>query len=256
MKLASWNVNGIRSICQKGFLEVLNSKTASIWCLQEIKSNQDQIPSDLSNLSLFQYYFPAQKKGYSGVGVISQIKPLKIDYGLNNPIFDDEGRCLILYYENFILINCYFPNGQEDHARVPYKLDFCQHISNLVKDLKNQHKIPVIITGDFNTAHQAIDLARPKNNLKTTGFLPIERAWIDDFIKMGMVDCFRHLSPELINDYTWWSYRFSAREKNIGWRIDYFFIDQNHSHLIKECRHLHQITGSDHCPVLLELKIY
>jgi exodeoxyribonuclease-3 len=187
----------------------------------------------------------AKKAGYSGVATFSKEKILDTKK-LANVEFDDEGRTLIHDVGPFFLLNCYFPNGQRDHNRVPFKLDYCRSIEKKVATL--QKKKPVIITGDFNTAHHPIDLANPKTNKDTTGFLPHERAWVDDFMSIGMVDIFRHFSPDQAGAYTWWSNRPGCREKNIGWRIDYFFVTKDLIPAIKEARIHADVMGSDHCP--------
>lgn len=251
MKLISWNVNGIRSVYTKGFLEWFATESPNILCLQETKAQFDQFPleiREMNNHSIF--HSSAVKKGYSGVATISSEKLLDTKK-LDEAIIDDEGRVLIHEYEDFFLLNCYFPNGQRDHNRVPYKLEFCDSILKRMNELRKKKEI--IITGDFNTAHKEIDLANPKTNKNTTGFLPIERAWMDTFIANGYVDIFRELNPEVTGAYTWWSNRPGVRERNIGWRIDYFFITPGLRSRVKSARILPSVKGSDHCPVVLEL---
>lgn len=251
MKLISWNVNGIRSIHRKGFVEWFAKESPDILCLQETKADISQFPEEIMQIDRYQIsHSSAVKKGYSGVATISSEKILdtkkveKLEY-------DNEGRVLIHEFEHFFLLNCYFPNGQRDHNRVPYKLEFCEEILTRIDQLKKSK--PVIITGDFNTAHKEIDLANPKTNVKTTGFLPIERAWMDKFISRGWVDVFRHFHPDEKGRYTWWSNRPGCREKNIGWRIDYFFVSEDFLPRVKSAEILPTVMGSDHCPIVLEI---
>lgn len=252
MKLISWNVNGIRSVYNKGFLEWFTKESPNILCLQETKAQFDQFPLEVRELSNHSIsHSSAEKKGYSGVATISREKLLDTQK-LEEKIFDDEGRVLIHELEDFFLLNCYFPNGQRDHNRVPYKLEFCDSILKRMNELRKKKEI--IITGDFNTAHKEIDLANPKTNKNTTGFLPVEREWMDKFIGNGYVDIFRELNPQATGAYTWWSNRPGVRERNIGWRIDYFFITPGLRDRVKSATILPNIKGSDHCPIVLELK--
>jgi len=251
MKLISWNVNGIRSVYNKGFVEWFAKESPDILCLQETKAQFDQFPASLvAHESYTCEHSSAVKKGYSGVATFSNQNILdtkkieKIEY-------DSEGRVLIHEFKQFYLLNCYFPNGQRDHKRVPFKLAFCDHILEHINELKKIK--PVIITGDFNTAHTEIDLANPKSNKKTTGFLPIERAWMDKFISQGWVDIYRQLHPGQAGAYTWWSNFAGARDRNIGWRIDYFFISPELMPYVKSASILPEVKGSDHCPIVLEL---
>lgn len=251
MKLISWNVNGIRSVYNKGFLEWFTKESPDILCLQETKANYDQFPQEIREMKDHEIsHSSAEKKGYSGVATFSREKILDTKK-LENHSFDSEGRVLIHEYKDFFLLNCYFPNGQRDHNRVPYKLEFCDDV--LAKMNKLRKKKPVIITGDFNTAHKEIDLANPKTNHKTTGFLPVERAWMDKFIAEGYVDVFRHLNPEVTGAYTWWSNMPGVRDRNVGWRIDYFFVTKDLLPKIKSASIQPMVKGSDHCPVVLEL---
>jgi exodeoxyribonuclease III len=251
MKLISWNVNGIRSVYNKGFPEWFARESPDILCLQEVKANIDQFPSELmSQTDYFVSSSTAQKKGYSGVATFSREKILDTKL-FDKECFDSEGRVLIHELADFFLLNCYFPNGQRDHKRVPFKLEFCEDIHKKIGELRKIK--PVVITGDFNTAHTEIDLANPKTNKKTTGFLPNEREWMGRFIDEGMVDVFRHLNPGKTGAYTWWSNFAGARERNIGWRIDYFFISPDLLPRLKDARILPEVRGSDHCPIVLEL---
>ena len=256
IKIASWNVNGIRACYKKGLLDWLNSEAPQICCFQETKSSENQVPQPiLEHPNYYNVYASAEKKGYSGVGILSSKKlPLpKLTHGLDEEKFDCEGRTLIAEYDSFILINCYFPNGQRDHGRVPYKMEYCKLVEK--KSAELQKIKPVIITGDYNTAHKEIDLKNPKTNVKTTGFLPIERKWIDDFIEKGYIDIFRESHPEEEGHYTWWTYRGDCRKRNVGWRIDYFFITEKIRPWVKKCYHQPETMGSDHCPIFLELKV-
>ena len=251
MKLISWNVNGIRSVHKKGFLEWFTTTSPDILCLQETRASLDQFPSDVKNFPGFDVHSAeADKKGYSGVATFSREKILDTNF-LGSKNFDVEGRTLIHDLGHAFLLNCYFPNGQRDHNRVPYKLDYCHYIQKKIRTLRKIK--PVIITGDFNTAHHPIDLANPTSNKNTTGFLPNERAWVDEFIQDGMIDIYRHLHPKKVQ-YTWWSNRPGCRERNVGWRIDYFFISEELMPRVKSAKILDQVMGSDHCPIELILK--
>jgi exodeoxyribonuclease-3 len=251
MKLISWNVNGIRSVYNKGFLEWFRRESPDILCLQETKADFEQFPLEIRNFDEHAIsYSSAEKKGYSGVATFSREKILDTKK-LEIKSFDSEGRVLIHELKDFFLINCYFPNGQRDHKRVPFKLEFCDDI---LKKINKLRKIkPIIITGDFNTAHTEIDLANPKTNKNTTGFLPIERAWLDKLISQGYIDIYRHLNPDRTGAYTWWSNRPGVRARNIGWRIDYFFISPELLPRVKNTSILPEVLGSDHCPIVLEL---
>jgi exodeoxyribonuclease III len=252
MKIISWNVNGIRSVYKKGFPEWFTMESPDILCLQETKADFEQFPPELSSDGGFEiFYSSAAKKGYSGVATFSRQKVLDTKK-FEKLAYDDEGRVLIHTFADFYLLNCYFPNGQRDHKRVPFKMEFCEEILVRINELQ-KHK-PVIITGDFNIAHQEIDLANPKSNAKTTGFLPIERAWMDKLVAHGWVDIYRQLNPDKTGAYTWWSQlRPDVRERNIGWRLDYFFISPALVPKVTRAEILWQVKGSDHCPVLLEL---
>lgn len=253
-RLVSWNVNGIRACVNKGFTQWLTSYDPDILCLQEIKANEDQFPKEVLELPGYHLYInSAQKKGYSGVCVFTKNKPLKVIDKIGIEKFDSEGRTLILEYPEYVLINCYFPNGQRDHNRVPYKLEFYDEILKIYKKYRKK-KMSVIITGDFNTAHHEIDLANPKSNKNTTGFLPHEREWIDKYLEAGMVDALRVFEPSSEGVYSWWTYRGDCRQRNIGWRIDYFMTDSDLAKKLKSSSHLPEIMGSDHCPIQITLK--
>lgn len=253
MKIISWNVNGIRAVLNKGFVEWFTQESPDILCLQETKAQIEQFPPDLltqTNYSIT--HSSAVKKGYSGVATISREKILDTKK-IGNHEYDNEGRVLIHELRDFHLINCYFPNSQRDHKRLPFKIKFCEFVLHKMNEL--QRTRPVIITGDFNIAHQEIDLANPKTNKDNAGFLPEERDWMTRCLEQGWVDIYRHLHPDKTGAYTWWSQMNpSIRERNIGWRLDYFLISPALVPKVKRAEILSQVRGSDHCPVLLELK--
>lgn len=253
MKLASWNVNGIRACERGGFLKWFEAQAADIVCVQETKARPEQVsPEVLNPLGFHSYWHSAEKAGYSGVAVFSKKEPLSIREGLGIPEYDSEGRVLVLEYPEFVLINAYFPNSQRDHARLPYKLSFCDSMLEFTERLRGQGK-HVLVCGDYNIAHREIDLKNPKTNINNAGFLPEERAWMDRFVEAGYVDTFRNF----VNDpghYTWWSYRPGVREKNIGWRLDYFFSNAELKDRLMSASIQPQVRGSDHCPVMLELR--
>ena len=253
MKLYSWNVNGIRAAERKGFLDWLDQIQPDVLCLQETKARVDQLGSSLiKDHGYHTYWHSAQKAGYSGVATFCKEEPYFIQEGLGIDRFDSEGRVLITEHENFLLYNIYFPNGQKDDTRLNYKLDFYDELLPIVNDqVENGNN--VIITGDWNTAHHPIDLARPKENEKTSGFMPIERQRIDTYVSHGWVDTFRHFHSDS-DRYTWWTYRFGARERNIGWRIDYFFVNEILVEQLDDADIHPDVMGSDHCPVSLTLK--
>ena len=253
MKLYSWNVNGIRAAERKGFLDWLDQIQPDILCLQETKARVDQLGSSLiKDHGYHTYWHSAQKAGYSGVATFCKEEPYFVQEGLGIDRFDSEGRVLITEHENFLLYNIYFPNGQKDDTRLNYKLDFYDKLLPIVNNqVENGNN--VIITGDWNTAHHPIDLARPKENEKTSGFMPIERERIDTYVSNGWVDTFRHFHSDS-DQYTWWTYRFGARERNIGWRIDYFFVNETLVEQLDDAEIHPEIMGSDHCPVSLTLK--
>lgn len=253
MILLSWNVNGIRAIEKKGFLAWLKKTSPDILCLQETKA----CPADLTDTLLAPagyktFWSAAQKKGYSGVAVYSRQEPQSVTEGLGKKEFDSEGRTLILDYGDFVLFNIYFPNGGQGNKRVPFKMKFYEAFLKRAEAFKKQGR-HIIVCGDVNTAHTTIDLARPKENEKNTGFLPEERAWVTELIRHGYSDTFRHFQKEP-GHYSWWDYKTKARERDIGWRIDYFFISENLVPRLKRAFILKDVLGSDHCPVGIELK--
>lgn len=251
-KLVSWNVNGLRAALQKGFLDVFHELDADIFALQEIKALPDQLPDNALNIDGYlAYWYPARKKGYSGTAVYTRQKPLDVIYGLDNHTFDNEGRVLSLEFDDFFLVNIYFPNAQHGLKRIDFKIDFNRAVLAFMDRLAE--KKSVVLCGDLNVAHKPIDLANPKSNEKNPGYSPEERAWMDEVIGAGYIDTFRKFNhdPE---QYTWWSYRFNARGKNIGWRIDYFLVDPASEDRVVGAAIHDDILGSDHCPVSLEFK--
>ncbi|MDO4541901.1 MAG: exodeoxyribonuclease III, partial [Bacillota bacterium] len=221
-KLISWNVNGLRAIEKKGFVEWLNQEAPDILSIQETKCQEDQVPETIKSLpGYYSYFSSAQRKGYSGVGIFTKKKPEKVEYGIGIEKFDSEGRIIIAYYDNFILFNCYFPNGGASEERLNYKLAFYEAVLDYFNSKKGEN---IVICGDVNTAHQAIDLKRPKENANISGFLDVERAWVTKLLNCGFIDTFRYFHPEKVK-YSWWSYRYRARLTNAGWRLDYFFAD-------------------------------
>jgi exodeoxyribonuclease-3 len=255
LTLLSWNVNGVRAIHRKGFLPWLQETAPDILCLQETKAMASQLPAELAQPEGYRaYWHSAERKGYSGTTLITREEPLSIQFGLGLEEFDQEGRTIIAEYPAFTLINCYFPNGSRDHSRVPFKLAFYDAFLDKCEQLRRRGQ-PVIFCGDVNTAHNEIDLAHPKPNQKTTGFLPEERAWLDQVVETGYVDTFRHLHPNLSEQYTWWSMPTRARERNVGWRLDYFFVAQELLEYVADAFILPEVMGSDHCPVGLRLKV-
>ncbi|MGV1100682.1 exodeoxyribonuclease III [Thiovibrio sp. JS02] len=248
-KFVSWNVNGLRAVEKKGFVEILGDLDPDILALQEIKATPEQLPESLRNIPGYtSYWFPARKKGYAGVGIYAKAVPQQIIYGIDHHDHDHEGRVLTLEFADFYFVNAYFPNAQHGLTRMDYKLRFNDDLMTFLAGLAQSKS--VVICGDFNVAHKEIDLANPKQNEKNPGFTPEERAWMDKFLAAGYVDTFRMFNQEP-GQYTWWSYRFNARARNIGWRIDYFCVDKRSGARVRGAEILAEITGSDHCPVLL-----
>jgi len=252
--ILSWNVNGIRANYKKGFFDWFQESQPDILCLQEVRATEDQIPKKLySPEGYYAYWNSAERPGYSGTALLSKEKPINVTFGLGIAEFDNEGRTIIAEYNDFFLIGCYFPNGGQENKRVPYKLEFYRGFIDKCEELRRIKTI--IFCGDVNTSHKEIDLANPKSNMKNTGFLPEERAWIDEIIEKGYVDTFRYFNPEKTEQYTWWSALTKARERNKGWRLDYFFVNIEDIERIKESFILADVMGSDHCPVGIRLKI-
>lgn len=254
MKLISWNVNGIRAIDKKGFFDWFKNESPDILCIQEIKAEKEQFPPHLRSTPGYHVYInPAQRKGYSGVATYAKQQPEYIKKGFNIEKFDKEGRILITDYPDFVLFNIYFPNGKQGNERLNYKLDFYNTFLDYTDNLKQQGK-NIIVCGDLNTAHKPIDLTHPKANEKVSGFLPVERSWIDTFLDHGYIDTFRHFNKEP-NNYTWWSYRTQARKRNVGWRLDYFFVNKEFIDHVKKAYILSDVLGSDHCPVGIDIDV-
>jgi len=256
MKIISWNVNGIRAWYKKGLLDWVIQTDPDVFCIQETKAHPEQLPEELQNIAGYFSYFSSHKdkKGYSGVAVYTKTEPEKVEFGMGVEKFDNEGRFLALYFKDFVLINCYFPNGGMGEHRLKYKMEFYDAFLEHIKKLKSKgHKI--VFCGDVNTAHKEIDLARPKENADKTGFLPEERAWIDEVMNNGFIDVFRNFYPEKPDAYTYWDMKTFARSRNVGWRIDYFFVSADFVKQVKGMKILSEVEGSDHCPILLDLKI-
>lgn len=245
----SWNVNGIRAVEKKGFIDLVQEMAPDVIGLQETKAQPDQLSENLKNILGYKSYFhSAERKGYSGVAFYTKVKPQNVIYGLGNEEFDCEGRVITLEFRDHFITNIYFPNSGDKLKRIDYKLRFNDELLNFAKELEKTK--PVILCGDFNVAHKEIDLKNPKNNIKNAGFTPEERAWMDTFLEAGFVDTFRKFNKNPDN-YSWWSYRFSARSKNIGWRIDYFCVSESADKRIDSAEIMQDVMGSDHCPVAL-----
>jgi exodeoxyribonuclease-3 len=253
MKIISWNVNGIRAVHKKGAWDYFYKSGADIFCVQETKAEAVQLPDDLRNPKGYYSYFDHSKgrKGYSGVAIFSKEEPVKLSESLGVPTHDQEGRILIAYYDDFVLLNVYFPNGGGGPERLKYKLEFYDHFFTLIQKLRKTTN--VIFCGDVNTAHNEVDLARPKENEKNTGFLPIERAWMDKLEEHGWIDTFRYFHPQTKDAYTYWDMKTYARERNVGWRIDYFFVNEEFLPYVKKAEIMKDVLGSDHCPIMLEV---
>lgn len=254
MKIISWNVNGLRAVYKKGALDWLWKETPDIICLQETKASPEQLPPDLQAPAGYHASFATstKKKGYSGVATFSKLKPERTELG-HGILNDQEGRLLETHFKNFTLCNVYFPNGGGGPERLAYKLAFYDAFLEHIERLRASGQ-KILFCGDVNTAHEEIDLARPKENERNTGFLPEERAWLDEVIYHGYTDVFRHLHPHTKDVYTYWDMKTAARERNVGWRIDYFFAAQELLPKIRSIKILENIFGSDHCPVELELQ--
>ncbi len=253
MNIISWNTNGLRGTIKNNLWEpFLKATKADVVCLQETKSEPTQLPADFPGAGWHSAYsFSKLKKGYSGVSIFSKEKPIRFIDGMGIKKFDDEGRTIIAEYKNFYLINCYFPNGGGGPHRLEYKLEFYDAFLKFIEKLRKEKE--VIFTGDVNTAHTEVDLARPKENMENTGFLPIERAWIDKVVSKGFVDVWRTFFPETKDVYTYWDQKTRARDRNVGWRIDYFFASPKIFKKIKETSVYSNVFGSDHCPIAIRL---
>jgi exodeoxyribonuclease-3 len=255
LKLFSWNVNGIRAGQRKGLLDWLHQTQPDIVGFQETKAHPDQLDEELRNPAGYHtYWASAEKKGYSGVALYSKTEPKSVQIGLGYGNYDSEGRTIVAEYDNFVFITAYFPNGGADHSRVPFKMQYKAAFLAYCNELRRQGK-GVIFCGDVNTSHRPIDLARPKENEKKTGFMPEERVWIDHVLEEGYLDIFRTLNPELEGAYSWWTARAGARERNVGWRLDYFFISPDLRDKVIAAEIHTDVMGSDHCPVSLTLDV-
>ena len=250
MKIISWNVNGLRAVERKNALKDIWELSPDIFCIQETKISQDQITFDLRFINNYKSYFSSgERKGYSGVGIYSNQELLDVKDSFGDKNFDNEGRIIQAKFKEFTLFNIYFPNGKSSKERLKYKMDFYTSFLESLKKMKNEK---IIICGDVNTAHKEIDLARAKENETNSGFLPEERTWIDELLQLGFKDAFRQFNKEA-EHYTYWDMKTRARDRNVGWRIDYFFVSQNLEKDLKDCLILSDIQGSDHAPVQLEI---
>ena len=253
MRIVSWNVNGIRALAKKGFFEWLDQTRPDVLCLQETKADPAKLGDEiLIPLGYHSYWGVAERKGYSGVATFCREEPVSHRIGLGIPRFDIEGRVVVTDVGPFELYNVYFPNSGMGPERLAYKRDFYDAFLSQVNERLRSGK-PIVFCGDVNTAHCEIDIARPKQNERTAGFLPEERAWLDHWVDEGWIDTFRHYYPDARDVYTWWDQRFTARERNIGWRIDYFWIHQQHLAAVKATGVSPETMGSDHCPIWIEI---
>ena len=251
MKLISWNVNGLRACVQKGFLDFFHEADADIFCVQETKLQEGQIQLDLEGYE--QYWNYAEKKGYSGTAVFTKQTPLSVRYGIGVEEHDHEGRVITLEYEDFFFVTVYTPNSQSELARLDYRMKWEDDFLAYIKSLEETK--PVIYAGDLNVAHQEIDLKNPKTNRKNAGFTDEERGKFSNVLANGMIDTYRYFYPEQTGIYSWWSYRFKAREKNAGWRIDYFVVSESLKDRLQDAKIHTEVFGSDHCPVELDIEI-
>lgn len=250
MKFISWNVNGLRACVGKNFMEFFNEADADIFSIQETKLQEGQIDLDLPGY--YQYWNYAEKKGYSGVAVFTKTEPLSVSYGLGIEEHDKEGRVITIEFEDFYYITCYTPNSQNELARLDYRMEWEDAFRNYISELDK--KKPVVLCGDLNVAHNEIDLKNPKTNRKNAGFSDEERAKFTELLGAGFVDSFRYFYPDAEGIYSWWSYRFKAREKNAGWRIDYYVVSERFKERMVDAKIHTEIMGSDHCPVELDIK--
>jgi len=252
--LYSWNVNGARSVYRKGFMDWLEEVRPDILFLQEVRAEHGQVAGEMAHPPGYHVWWnPSRtKKGYSGTALYSRVEPRSVHFGTRVKKYDGEGRTIVAEYDEFFAVGGYFPNGGNEHLRVPFKLGFTRAFLRRCERLREEK--PVIFCGDVNTAHHEIDLARPQANRNTTGFLPEERALLDKFVKQGYVDAFRSFHPGEPGHYTWWSHRMQARQRNVGWRIDYFWVVREWMDRVDHCFHCPEVPGSDHCPVGLRLK--
>jgi exodeoxyribonuclease-3 len=253
MRIYSWNVNGIRAVARKGFLKWIDEEQPEVLGLQEIRIQDEQLKDKLRNIDGYYSYFNfGEKKGYSGVAIYTQTKPIDVWYGLGRERFDKEGRVIAAEFEDFVLLNIYFPNGKSSKKRLNFKLDFYDAVLEYAEELRDNSK-ELVICGDYNTAHHPIDLKNPDANKTTSGFLPIERDWLDKLEEHGYIDTYRYFYPDK-ETYSWWSYRTKARERDAGWRIDYNFISEGLEDNLESADILTDVMGSDHCPVTVKLE--
>lgn len=251
LKLISWNVNGIRAAIKNGLLDFISREMADVYAFQEIKADDFQLPLELAQEGYEVYINPAEKKGYSGTMVLSRVKPVSTFTGFNSKHTENEGRIIGLEFEKFWFLNIYFPNSQRELTRLDFKLDFDRKLHELVNELRNTK--PVVFCGDLNVAHEEIDIARPDDNHRNAGFTDEERAWMTGLLADGYIDTFRMFNSDPGN-YSWWTYRFNARGRNIGWRIDYFIVSDDMRKNVRDARILGDVTGSDHAPVTLTVE--
>lgn len=254
MKLISWNVNGIRAVAKKNFFDYLESESPDILCIQETKAHEEQLDENLvTPKDYYTYWHSGVKRGYSGVATFTKSKPLAMKKGTDIIAMDTEGRILMTEFQNYLLFNIYFPNGGRGEERLNFKLKFYEETLQYFESLRKKDK-SLIICGDVNTAHKEIDLKNPKENGNTSGFMPIERKWIDQVVGLGYVDTFRYFYPDAVDQYSWWDMRTGARARNAGWRIDYFFVTPDLIPSLKDASIRMTVMGSDHAPVVLELR--
>jgi exodeoxyribonuclease-3 len=252
MRIITYNVNGIRSAASKGLFEWMAKSNPDVLCLQEIKANPEQVGLfELEEMGYHHFWYPAQKKGYSGVAIFSKIKPLNVEYGCGIPDYDAEGRVLRADFKDFSVMSVYHPSGSSGDLRQAFKMKWLNDFSKYIDSLKKSHP-NLLISGDFNICHKPIDIHNPKANANTSGFLPEEREWMEQFIQNGFIDTFRFFNTEP-HHYSWWSYRAGSRGKNLGWRIDYNLASSNLKDRLKQAKILSDVIHSDHCPVLVEL---
>ena len=251
MRLISWNVNGLRAVVNKGFYDIFEKLNSDIFCIQETKMQEGQLDIDFDGY--YKFFYSAEKKGYSGTAIFSKIKPITVTKGIGIEEHDKEGRVITLEFDNFYLVNCYTPNAQRELTRLEYRMIWEDDFRNYLKKL-NEFK-PVILCGDLNVAHNEIDLKNPKTNVGNAGFTNEERGKMTELLNAGFVDSFRYMYPDKTDAYSWWSYMGRAREKNVGWRIDYFIVSSKIKDNIQEAKIYPDIFGSDHCPVELEINL-
>lgn len=254
IRILSWNVNGFRAVYKKGFADWLAREKPDILCLQETKAEEMQIKKELAGIEGYHWVFcSGERKGYSGTALFSKVKPQEVSKAMGHDAFDNEGRLIVAAFPEFTLVNVYFPNGGSGPERLKYKMDFYAHFQGFADGLRRQGR-NVIVCGDVNTAHKEIDLARPKENSKVSGFLPEERAWVESFLAGGFVDTFR-LFNDKPGQYTWWDMKSGARARNVGWRIDYFLVNKEMVPMVKDAYIMPDVMGSDHCPIGLDLAV-